>query len=297
MRVPGVLLITLLVCSSSCGFGGRDVPEVLAKVGESDISGKDVSYRTAIEKAYGNETMTEAVALVALVNDAIEREVGWMCGVTATVKDLAALSKHADKTSKAPAILAEVKHACGGDQAVYERLYLAPRIINQKLRAWYSRSSDIHERARASVERAHSLVRSGKSLEEAAQDCGLSYSSMKHDKRGGATPDVLKQYFPEGDGHPKDPLTSILETLSKNEVYKNIVENDRAYQVIRLLDKYGSKYKIEVITAPKRSFDEWFREQAAQLEVEVLDRKLEKKIASQYSNIWWVERWLARSQN
>jgi hypothetical protein len=294
MKAPIFLIISLLVFIGACGYGGRDISRIIAKVGESKISCKDVSCRTAIEEAYGNKTVTDVVTLVALVNDVIECEVGRMCGVTATTNDLSALSRHADKTSKAPAILAEVKKACSGNSAVYERLYLAPRIINQKLRAWYSRSSNIHDRERALIEKAYALVRTGKRLEEAALDCGLSYSSMKHEKRGRVTPDLLKQYFPEGEELTKDPLTSILETLSENEVYRNIVEDDRAYKVIRLLEKSGSKYKIESITAPKRSFDEWFREMAAQVGIEVLDMNLKKKIARQYSNIWWVKELPAR---
>lgn len=294
MKIPKFLLIILLLYSSSCGYGGRVRPEMTAKVGGSCISGRDVLSRTAIEKAYGNETVTDAVGLVTLVNDAIEYEVGRICGVTATAKDLAALSRHADKTSKAPEILAKVKDACRGDEVAYQRLYLAPRVINRKLRAFHSRSSDIHEHEKTLIERAHALVRSGKSMKEAARVCGLPYSFTKSGENSEATPALLKQYFPQGDRNSANPLTSILENLSENEAYEKIVEDNLTYKVIRLLNKSGSKYNIEMITADKRSFDDWFREQAAQVEVAVLDKNLEKKIVEQYSNIWWVKRWLAR---
>jgi hypothetical protein len=116
---------------------------MLATVGQTRITGDDISYRITVERAYGNDSVIDSVALVALINDALEREVARRWKVDVTPHEIAALSRHVDQTTRAPEILAKVRHAFGDDRAAYERLYLAPRIVNRKLRALLSRNVEI----------------------------------------------------------------------------------------------------------------------------------------------------------
>lgn len=285
-----ILLILLIAGANGCRPGADGARRFLATVGQTQIRSADVSYRMAIEKVYGNETATDVVVLVALVNDTIEGEVGRMCGVTTTGDELATLSRHADETSKSPEILAGVKRVFRDDRTSYERLYLGPKIINRKLRSWYSRNADIHEHKRALIEKAYSLARSGKSLEEAAQACGLAFSANEYRKTNREMPALLKEYFPQDGEFPADPMISILEAMSEGEIYKNIVEDDYGYKVIRLVQKNGAQYKLETITAKKRPFGKWFQEQAAQVGIKILNAELEKKLASKYPNVWWVKK-------
>jgi hypothetical protein len=199
------------------------------------------------------------------------------------------LSRHADETSKAPEILAKVKEVFGEDREAYERLYLGPKIINRKLRNWYSRNAEIHKNQRTLIEKAYYLAQSGKSLEQSAKDCGLDFSTRDYGKGEGEMPALLKQYMPEDEQSAKDPMTSILETMSEGEIYNNIVENDDSYKVIKLVEKNSSQYKVERISAGKRPFDKWFRERAQQTEVKILDAELKKKAASKYPNVWWLK--------
>ena len=291
MRVLCIMLFLLAPCMIACRLGGASRPEVLARVGDVPVSGTDVSYRKAIEKAYGNEAVTDAGALVALVNDALEHEVGAMYGVAATPNELAALSKHADETSKAPEILATVKRVFGDDQPAYERLFLAPKIIVRKLRIWYSRNTEIHQRERTLIEKAYSLTHSGRSLEQAAQACGLNFSSTKYGEGHREVPVLLKQYFPQDGELSQDPMLGIVETISEGETYKNIVDDGYSYRVIKLVQKDGTQYRLEVITATKRPFGEWFQRQAAQVSVKILDAELDKRLASEYPNVSWVKKY------
>jgi hypothetical protein len=285
-----IVLFVLSACMIACRRGGASRPELLARVGDVPVSRVDVSYRKAIEKAYGNEAATDAGALVALVNDALEHEVGAMYGVAATPDELAALAKHADETSKAPEILATVKRTFGDDKPAYERLFLAPKIVGRKLRIWYSRNAEIHQRERTSIEKAYSLIHSGRSLEQAAQACGLNSSSRKYGETQGEVPVSLKHYFPQDGELSQDPMLGIVETMSKGETYKNIVDDGHSYRVIKLVQRDGTRCELKAVAATKRPFGEWFQRQATQVSVNIVDAELEKKLSSEYPNVSWVKK-------
>lgn len=289
IKVLCIILLVLIAGTSGCTSGANASSAVLATVGRRQISSTDISYRIAIEKAYGNETVSAETVLVGLINDGFECEVGRLCDVTLTADDVAALSKHADQTSKAPEILAKVKDVFGDDRTAYERLYLAPKIMNRKLRSWYSRNAEIHKNQKTLIEKAYLLAQSGKSLEQSAKDCGLDFSTGDYGKDEGKTPALLKQYTPKGEQSPKDPMMKIFESMAENEIYNNIVEDDVSYKVIKLVEKNGSQYKVENISAAKPPFDKWFRRQAGQVKVKILDAELKKKAASKYPNVWWLK--------
>jgi len=269
--------------------------ETIAKVGGQDISRADAAYRIAIEKAYGNETMTEAVTLIGLINDAIEQEVGRINGVIITPEELTSLRKHADETSKAPEILSKVKRVFGDNLAAYDRLYLLPRIMNRKLRSWYSRNAEIHQKERTSIEKAYSLVKSGKTFEEAAKAYGLNHTANEYKTETATVPDALRPFLPKEGATPADPMIAILQALSEGEVYKNIVEDDNSYRVIRLLKKEGTAYKVEAITVLKQPFEKWFKGQGDTITIKILDKSLEQEITTKYPEISWVKAALKRT--
>ena len=291
MKLLSILLPMLVAWQTVYSSSSCETSKILAKVGEWQINSVDVSYGIAIEKAYGNEMVVEEAILVSLVNKVLAREVGRMFGLTAMPDEVAALSKYVNKNSKAPEILDRVKRVFGDDRAAYERLYLTPRIISSKLRGWYSRNASIHERERALIEKAHHLARSGKPLEEAAQACGLLFSVVDYGKGNRALPPLLEKYFPQGGNSSSVSITAVLKTLSEGEIYKNIVEDDYGYKVIKLVRNSGSQYTVETITANKHPFMKWFQVQAAKVPVKIVDKELEREIASKYPNVWWVKKW------
>ncbi len=87
-------------------------------------------------------------------------------------------------------------------------------------------------------------------------------------------------------------MVSILEALSIGEIYKNIVEDDYGYRVVRLKGRDGSKYSVEAIAVKKRPFDVWFKTHAAKILIKILDKELQREIASKHPNVWWVKKWL-----
>ncbi len=259
-------------------------------VGETTIGTKDISYEIGIESAYGNDTITPAGALVSLVNDVLERQVARVARALPSSEDMAALAEHADESSRAPETLASVKAVFGRDVASYERLYLAPKIINRKLRARYARYAETHGQQRSAIEEARCFVRSGKSLKEAAAKCRLRHLTFEYGDDEDASGEP-RTYFPEAGGQ-KEPLAEIIETLSPGQVYENIIEDERSYRIIRLVERDGPRRKVEVVQAEKRPFEEWFRKHAEEIEVRILDPELREAVRSVYPNVWWVKQWL-----
>jgi hypothetical protein len=290
--LAALLIIDLLAFGAHPALAKpSNAPKTVAVVGQTAIPVRDISYRLKTEQAYENSGATEEVALISLINDAVEHEVASLNGVVATQEEIEALRKYSDEQTKAPEILKKVKMAFGDDSASYERLFLAPKIINRKLRQFYSRSPEIHKTERESIEKAYSLVSSGEPFQQAADQLGLQFKTFEAGNQDtSSTPGELKRHVPEGARAtpPTDPLIPILEHLSAGDINRSIVEDDYSYKVIRLKEKKGKTYQVESITVYKRPFDEWFRKEAEKIRIEILDSEFKKSIQIRYPNLWWT---------
>jgi hypothetical protein len=264
----------------------------VATVSKTAITLRDISHRIKTEEAYGNDGATAAVALVSLVNDAIEREVALRHGVAITQEEIISYRNYVDENTKAPEILRKVKSAFREDELSYEQIYLAPKILNRKLRYFYIRNLELHMSERTLIEKAYSLVASGKTFQETAEKSGLKYSSFDIGDKEITIPSELQPYIPQDEKGPQDPLVAILEALSIGDIYKNIVEDDYSYRIVRLKGRDGDKYSVEAIAVKKLPFDEWFKTHAAKILIKILDKELHREIASKYPNVWWVKKWL-----
>lgn len=289
-----LFLIAVFAPPACCAQTSQHAHQGLAKVGRTWITSTDLGLWMAVEKAYGNDHITREGALVALVNDCLALEVAKRVNMAPTQEDITALSQHADEHSKAPEILDRVKGVFGKDRASYEHLYLAPKVVDRKLHYYHSRNREIHAAQVALIEQAHALVLAGKSFKDTAQALGLHYMNRTYgdeqDEKG-ELPAVLQQYFTQGGATQHDPLMAIFETLAEGEIYKNIIEHDRAFQVLRLLEKQGSSYRIEAIIVAKRPFQEWFEGEASAVKISVLDPALAAGIVFRYPTVWWVKQW------
>ena len=228
------------------------------------------------------------VTLISLINDAIEFEVARIHGILVTQEEIKSFAKYADENTKAPEILQKVKTAFGDDTAAYERLFLAPKIINRKLRHFYNTNSEIHKPERKSIEKAYGVVSSGKSFQEAAEQLGLQFKTLETGTQDTSAPEGRKKDINGGGAPAGDPLIPILEKLSPGEICRNIVEDDYSYRVIRLKERSENKYLVETIAVYKRPFDEWFRKEAEKIKIEILDPELKKSLKAKYLAVWWV---------
>lgn len=289
-KILGALLILLSLTFLAEAGGTGEAEKRVAVIGKTAITGKDISYKVRIEKAYGNEGATAEIALISLVNDAIEHEIATIYGVTITREEIDSFKRYVDEQTKAPEILQQVKLLFGNDWSSYERIYLVPKIMNWKLHDFYSRSPEIHKKERSLIEKAYGLAVAGEGFQEAAEECGLKFSSFAVQHKGTTLPPELSKYTAQNDTSVKDPLIPILESLFPGEIYRNIVEDDYRYSIIRLIERGGGIYSAETITINKQAFDEWFREEAAKIEIEIIDPDLKKNIKTKYPDIWWVKK-------
>lgn len=277
---------TTIVCTFALA---GPVQNSVARVGKSSISEQDLLYRIGTEKAYGIKGFVKTAALAATINELIEFEVAGQYSGRISEEEIASFSRHVEETTKAPGILAKIKEVFKGDLTSYERLYLKPKIVNRKLRSFYSTNLEFHNKERALIEKAYGLATSGYTFKGAAAFTGLQYLTFNVKNEVFKTAPELQQYVGKGDAGEKDPLIAILEELEVGEVYNYVVEDDLGYKVIRLTGKNEKKYSVEAIFVKKRPFDEWLHEEGAKLKIEILDAKLKKKIRKNYPNVWWVK--------
>ena len=268
------------------------LPDTIAFVGQLEISESDVSHKMALEKVYGNITITENAALVSLVNSAIEREIARLNGIKAEPEEIAAFSRHADETSKAPEILAALKEVFGDDINSYNRIYIEPKIINKKLRYWYSRNAEIHAKQRQTIENAYSLAYAGKPMQQTAEELGLNFTKLDNKPKdpNSSRSTLLQQYFSNDANETKDPMAAIAEELNESQLYNNIVEDGYSYKVIKLIAKDKNHYEFESVVVRKFPFDKWFADQAENIAITIPDEKLKQQLAEAYPDIWWIKK-------
>lgn len=293
--VNTLFLVIFLLSLTELGWTGTtETGKGVAAVGKTVITEKEISYKVQIEKAYGNEGATRDVGLISLVNDTIEYEVATFYGITITRDEIDSFKQYVDEHTKAPEILEKVKRLFGDDWSSYERIYLAPKIINWKLHDFYSRSAEIHKKERDLIEKAYGLVVAGKRFQEAAQEWGMEFSAIHVEEKGTSLHPELHRYIPRNSTPLKDPLIPLLENLIPGEIYRNIVEDDYGYRILKLVGRSGETYSVEIITINKRPYDEWFREAEAKIEIDIADPDLKNNIKTKYPAIWWVKKLLSK---
>jgi hypothetical protein len=283
-----VLLLTAPAPGFVFGVGAARGPhKVLAEVGGSLLTLQEVTYRAEIEKAYGETGADITAALVSMVNDLIEEEVAHAHGLSVTREEVASFSKHVDENTKASEILEKVKALFGQDVDAYERIYLRPRLMNRKIRYYYSRNPEIHAAQRAQIEKAFRLAASGRPLRAAAEECRLRHAAFEIEDGSLNLPPLLSRYSREEEVL-KNPLLPLIERLSEGELFKDIVEDDRTYRVIKLIAKKPGKYSLEAVVAEKEPFDRWLEAEARKLRIVIKDRSLKKTITEKYHDAWWM---------
>ncbi len=208
--------------------------------------------------------------------------------MVATKEEIDAFRKYSDEHTKAPRILQKVKTVFGDDSASYERLFLVPKIINRKLRQFYNTNQEIHKSERESIEKAYSVISSGKSFQEVADQLRLQFKTLEVSNQGASVPHGLKKHTNDEGAPLNDPLIPILQKLSPGDVCRSIVEDDYSYRVIRLKERSGNRYLFETITVYKQPFGKWFRKEAEKIKIDILDVELRRSIREKYPNLWWL---------
>jgi len=277
-RLFGVAFLLMLLAG---GIWWYACAKIAAQVGEASISEADIAYRISVGQAYGTSIESPA-ALMALIKDTLEREVAAQVGVMVTEKELDDFSAGVDKHSKAPTVLQAVKQGFGGDDDAYRRIYLAPKVVNRKLRTWFSRDVAMQKKPRQAIQRAYTLAVAGNDFGQVGKALGLTFAKQDYTTKQNDAPDALKAYFPEGMAMLSPGFRKILEGLKPGAMAQTIAEDDASYRVVRLLEKREGTYKTAEIIAAKESFDPWFKTQTNKIPVRIKDKQLGAAIAAKY---------------
>jgi hypothetical protein len=287
IAIPNIMHAQLLAVIFLLGMAAPHLAaQPVAAVGASSINRQQLRHRIAIEKAYGGELTPEA-ALVSLINDALEHEISRGLELLPDSLELLQFSHRADQTSKAPQILAAVKNIFGRDSSEYRWLYLSPRLVNMKLHQYFIRDTILHATARHSIEQAYSLAAQGISFSDAAERMRIRYLVDSVRDRRASLPPELAQYA-GNDSSVRDPYVQLVSGMKPGQLFNTIIETDGDYRVLRLMNRDDSVQVVELIAAGKGDFDEWFRLQAAKIEVRISNRGLRQEVIHKYPQLWWV---------
>ena len=271
---------------------------VVAKVGERSITREDIIHTIQIEKLYKSPPLSEADALVIVMQDAIAHEVAHSVGVDVTPRETPVnfpfvneFTPSGGEDFKAQQVLPPDEQAFHVSHAAYAQLYVVPKIINRRLRRYFSTAADIHHAERASIEQAHRLASSGNSFIEAAKATGLLTAQRELENKAVELPAALIPKLPaDRRMPPNDTLFDILDRLAPGTINPGIIEDDDGYRVLRLIARNGQRYTIETIEAPKPPFETWLRDRARTLRITISDKALKRAVKRDYPGMDWVGR-------
>ncbi|HEY4696897.1 MAG TPA: hypothetical protein VIH29_02675 [Gallionella sp.] len=274
------------------------VKAVVAKVGERPITREDILHTMQIEKFYKSPELSEADALVIIMQDAIAHEVAHSVGVDVTPREtpvnfpfVKQFTPPGGEDFKSQETLPPQEQAFHVNDTAYAQLYVVPKIINRKLRRYFNTTADIHTAERTRIEQAQRLVISGKSFADAANATGLMTARLELESKAIEVPAAMisslqiSRYLPQN-----DPIFDILNQLAPGAIHPNTVEDDDGYRVLRLIARNDQKYTIEIIEAAKSQYDTWLRKCARALRITISDDALKRDIKRDYPDIDWVKR-------
>jgi hypothetical protein len=301
-ETTALALLLALSCSAAHATHLPDdtpgIKTVLAIVGERPITREDIIHMIQIEKFYKSPPLSEADALFIVMQDAIAHEVAHSVGIDVTPSETPINSPFVDQFTPTGV---EDKKAQGTtplheqpfhvDHGSYAQLYVVPKIIDRKLRRYYSSSSYLHRNERESINQALQLVMSGKSFAEAANQTGLMTTRHELEHKEITLPATPAPTIPLDKHLPKkDTIFEMLDNLAPGEIHPNIIQYETGYHVVRLISRNGNKYTIETIDAVKPQYEDWLNEQSRKLDITISNDALRRDVKRDYPGIDWVER-------
>lgn len=280
MRKVTSLFFTILVLSAC----SRDA----ATVGNSAISDRDIDIRTKVSEIYYPSSEKRYVGLTQLIKGYLSLEILRSFGHPADSAVLEQEAKRIDENTKAPEMLAKIKAVYGNDRKAYLRTFIAlvyaERVLYEDV---FQKSPDIHAAARMQAE---TLLRNASqtpaAFSETARQGGASVALLRISRNKGIQPQQNK-LAPRSAGpigiEQAERLIPILSRLSPGNMLPQIIDLPEAFQVMRFMRKAGSDFLVESATIPKRTFDDWYWEQASKFPVRVHDAALKEELLREVS--------------
>ena len=261
--------------------------------------------RTAIERVYhahrlGTKPAFEEVMPPALIGQIIRQDqqkeaaLSKMYGVEITPAMIAAETERINTTTRAPEVLAEIRHALGDDAARFARAMAHPIIVERELRRHFDNDHHLHAAKRHEAEQARENLLAKnpvpemhattwqltpRSLSEPAGSSAspaplLSSSSTASSSAytNAATAQFAQPLTPrEGTGPDKDrhyfedlgpELQKVLRVqLQKPGDVSAVIETPVGFLVFQAREKSPETLTAATFSTPKRSYEDWLAQQ------------------------------------
>ena len=284
IRISLLLMVAIILAA------GCKKKDIVAKVGDIEITKKDLDYRAKVSEVYYPKSGQPYVALAQLIQSYLDESVLKAVGGKADDAAWEAEAKRVDENTKAPEVLKKIKDVYGLDHAGYIKTFIRPVYAERYLyNEIFLKSKDIskdqNEQAKKFLAEA---IANPSQFEAIATKMSLKASKMKLNENTGIAPfEESKKVL----SRPENPepagmeqakfLIDKIDKLSPGSVYPEIIEWQEGFQMIMLVDKKDKDYIVETVSVPKRDYDSWFWENAAKVPVKITDPALKAELVKQ----------------
>lgn len=291
-----LLSLLLVACrpSSPVDEGGQAAAAtVVLQIGEEAITAQDWEARTAILQLDSIQ-QAEAVALYQLTQMLVLQQLAKDLEVPLKQMHLTAETQRIDQATLRPERIAEIKEICGGDTALYQKVFVQENLLPRWLPLHYAWQADIH---RESAEKAAALFKelllqpalfeqdsSTKTFILTATELQPLDLIEKDDagEKQQKIIDLSQQAEPELQATvdkamaTKQDLTlqqlhQVFADLEAGQLHPRPIEWEREYWIAQLLEKQSEEKRFRVLSVPKKDYFQWLEEQTQGLEIEVYD--------------------------
>lgn len=102
--------------------------------------------------------------------------------------------------------------------------------------------------------------------------------------------DDLKKYVHQSEKEAaNDPMLEFVSKMKPGTVFKNILEDESGFKIVKLIKKKDDIFVVETITTKKITIDKWFRDQIRFIKLQIVDTSLKKYIIELHPDLWWIE--------
>ena len=277
-------VLILIGCGESTPSEGPN--QVIARVGDRDLTRAEIEARQALEATGGKGTLAFSVVTAGLITEAYEAELAEKLGVEPTEAEIAAVNEKVD-THGSPEVIGKIKAIFKEDTAAYYRHMITPQAVAARLRAHYTETAGDELDARKKMIRALQLLEGESSFPTVASSLLLK---SRHDTFYLNRPPSEETKLRYGQHVTSNPVLQLLEPLKKGEHLNQLLEDKIGYRIVRIVDRNDERIAVELIEGPVYSYRTWFQEQAGSISVEVPDSKLRRGIKDSLQQIWWVQK-------
>lgn len=273
----------------------------LCHIAMADAPPLTVSDRAAIEKVYhehrtGTKPPFEQAMPMALLDQLVrtdrhkESVLQQVYGVEVTPAMVATECDRINTTTRAPEILAEIKHALGDDPARFARAVARPLLIERILRQRFDNDDALHATQRAAAEKARQALLAKnevggmveatwqlapRAVEDAPAAPAAPQAQRTSSSSGSYSNEATAQIAEPLGGGPRDPadrkpyfedldpeLQNVLRSQLRNPGdVSAVIETPNAFLVFLTKEKSAAVLTASCLTVPKRGYDEWLAQQ------------------------------------